>query len=196
MLSRQDNGVYTIAEDEYDKYPVVVNKELMDNSIQGLLSDFQTLLDTIKKLYDEHEDVYHVLIHNSYSLENSLKIDEGTSRVLDCIIDELSSLKLKLDTYQDYIKTKDELWTLEDEGFRCSYCSDGFLQYEKVIEDTDEREIVEEILTTSPILYRKRTIEWELTSHGKHSKSITYEDLPLTTELKQYISNTVSRNEV
>ena len=196
MLSRQDNGFYTIAEDEYDKYPVVVNKELMDNSIQELLSHFQTLLHTIKKLYDEHDDVYNVLMYNIYYLENSLEIDEGIPMVIDRIIDELSSLKLKLDTYQDYIKTKDELWTLEDEGFRCTYFTDDFLQYEKVTEDTDEREVVEEILTTSPILYRKRTIEWELTSYGKHSKSITYEDLPLTTELKQYISNTVSRNEV
>ena len=65
-----------------------------------------------------------------------------------------------------------------------------FMNSEKIIEDTDEKEVVEEVLFLDRVIYRRRTTIWEKTSWGKSSKEINYETIRLTNKMKMICENT------
>lgn len=67
--------------------------------------------------------------------------------------------------------------------------------YERLLEDNDEREVVDEIqFPNGKPLRRLRTVLWEKVEHGKSSKSITYEEIEIDEKLALVIENTLRNN--
>lgn len=64
-----------------------------------------------------------------------------------------------------------------------------------MIEDNDEREVVDEIqFPNGKPLRRLRTVLWEKVEHGKSSKSITYDEIEIDEKLARVIENTLKDN--
>ena len=81
------------------------------------------------------------------------------------------------------------LVTLESLGYNNMYFHVSRFWYEKVLEDTDEKEVTEEIQEVNgQMLRRIRTTLWEATPYGKSSTSITYRKLRNTKRLENAFS--------
>ena len=77
------------------------------------------------------------------------------------------------------------LWSL---GFHDEDAFNSGEIFAKTIEDTDEKEVVLEVIPAKQ-LYRRRTIIWDKTSYGRSSRSIDYESLPMPDEVREAIKN-------
>ena len=185
MKSRKDGDNYIIADSEYDKYPYVINKESLDKTLVEVTSIFKLLKDKFKTLYETDYELYRVILDSAWEFDK-FDFDEGRSYMINSIINELSDFQDFLKTDDD-IKPKDELWTLEDEGYKIDYLDKT--RWYKVLTDTDEQEIIEEIFIHIP-LRRKRTILWDIVDYGKSSREIKYEELPIDDQLMKFINNT------
>ena len=185
MKTRKDGINYIIADSEYDKYPRVIDKELLDKNLAELKEIFNLLKSKFENLYEKNYDIYRVILDSSWNFDK-FDFDEGRSYVINSIITDIKDFQETLLT-DDNIKSKEELWTLEDEGYRRDYTFKS--RWYKVLNDTEEEEKIEEIFTDIP-LRRNRTIFWNIVDHGRSSREIIYEDLPIDNQLLQFIQNT------
>ena len=185
MVSKRESGNYIIGEDPYDKYPITISqKELCEG------------IDKLEKLtahcHDFLENLYGTDVSNALSYDRGLHdaIDDLRYAV-DGITDELVWYK-KMLAVDGTIYPLEDLWTLADEGFHAGW---GDELWERELESTPEKEVVEEIciIGDTDFLHRKRTILWDTTPYGRTSRSITYEDLPITPELTKYVHNTMEK---
>lgn len=166
--------------------PCELDKDHVDFVLNGFLKHFQSTQRIIENLYEYDYELYRLLFKDSY---DTLDIDEGKSWRIDNVIYAIEELIDSFKTNDDYIKSAEESMLLSDLGFKNEFWDRNY--WAKVIEDTDEKEIVEEVILRDEMepLHRERTTIWEKTDFGKSSKSITYKELPLTAELKRAAKN-------
>lgn len=170
---------------DYDHIPIEMDKYLVDKNIEEILESLKAINAKIEKLYDYDYEIYDLIFNHTY---DSLDISDGKSWKVKALIDDIEDLKKKLDNNADDIKEPEQCVTLEDLGFNLSFTSNKNL-WEKTLEDTDEKEIVEEILLLDSPIRRTREVLWEKTDYGRHSKEINYTELPMTKELTIAINN-------
>lgn len=189
MLTKLEGEDYIIAKSKFDKFPMRMNKDDLDFYLEKMENCLEEIGDTMMKLYNSEDksdnNIYNVM--NSCLLQH---FEEGRNFLLGDIISEFISLRMKLESDDD-ITPPENLLTLEDIGYKNkAWWYEGC--YEKMIEDSRQKEVVEEIwLNHRKPQRRLRTIIWELTDrHTRTSKEITYEELPIDEKLGKIISNT------
>ena len=115
-------------------------------------------------------------------------ISEGHSWRLDHAKRTCDDLIQELAENDDDIREELYYTTLKDLGFEPDFHAN--FRWEKVVEDTNEKEVVEEVVFLNKILHRKRTIIWKEIEHGKSSKEIIYESLKVDKRLRTIVENT------
>lgn len=174
---------YRIMYDD-DHIPVELDKDLVDRRLGNLLESLNAVKNNIKKLYDYEDEIYRLVFEEHY---NTLEVDDGISYRLEDLISIVEDIIEKLHNDSDNIDEPAKCVMLSDLGFKpVDYVKD---MWEKVIEESDEYDVIEEVLLLSKTR-RKRTTIWEKTDYGKSSKSITYEELPMTEEIEIAANNT------
>lgn len=189
MLTKLEGENYILATDKYDKYPTIVNKDKLDYWLEKMEDYLESIGDAMIRLHDSEDEDDHAV----YDILNMCMYDDfadGRNYKLGDMIGDIISLRANLESDDDIAPIED-LWTLEDEGY---YHHWGDKCYEKVIENSEEKEVVEEIwLDHRKPRRRLRTTIWEqIDKNGKHSKDIRYEDLPIDEKLAKTINNTLN----
>lgn len=184
MVSKREGGNYIIGENPYDKYPITIPQKKLCEEIEKLEKLTTHCHNFLENLYGT--DVLNALSYDR-GLDNAI---DDLKYAVDGITDELVWYK-KMLAVDGTIYPLEDLWTLADEGFHTEWSGE---LWERELESTPEKEVVEEIciIDDTNFLHRKRTILWDNTSYGRTSRSITYEDLPITPELTKYVYNTIS----
>ncbi|MBQ3900529.1 MAG: hypothetical protein II736_02285 [Clostridia bacterium] len=146
----------------------------------------------VKNAYDHDPSLYYLL---DYLFgDTRIEVRDGECIFLDNALEDITKLQDVLETHDDVILVTGEDETLLDLGYKFNAAYGKI--YEKTIEDTEEREIVDEILITEEgPLRRIRKIEWEVSEYSRSSKSIKYRKLPIGKKLKRAIDNTSCMDE-
>lgn len=192
IMSKKLKGKYRIITDD-DRFPIELNMKRTDETLSEMkvvLAKFNLLL---KKTHEEDPDLYGVIVRQVFPY-SGIDVDDGSALVLKYLEDSVGDLIRFLKTHDDDVKKRDELETLEDIGYKRPIETSNIDVWEKMIEDCDDREVVDELLfnnTSKKVFHRLRTIEWERTHCGKSSRSISYSDLPIGKDLRRVIKNTV-----
>ena len=183
MKSKVEGRNYAILADWMDK-PVRINKKEMDTALKKINRALTDLNEVFESIYQNNDDLYNIL----REFLSHLEVSEGSSWRLETAKEISDEMIKELAENDDDIK--DELYytTLKDLGFKQDYAEN--YRWEKIIEDTDEKEVVEEVLFLDRVIYRRRTTIWEKTSWGKSSKEINYETIRLTNKMKMICENT------
>lgn len=182
MLINASKNEYTILEEEA-KTPIALNRKKTDELYTILAEKFAEIGNIL--MYEDDSAEARFLEENvlsDYALDS---IDCDTIKNLSA---DILKLLEKLQNGKDKIPEPEELMTLEDIGFKQEWGSKYF--YEKVLEDSDEITIVEELQIKGKPLYRKRTTVWTKIKGGRESKEIIYEDLKLDKKLRKIVKNT------
>ena len=170
-----------------DHLPEEISQKEMDKALSDLkkaVMHVSTILSDIHARCDVINSIVTEIMNNS-----CLDYIFGEEWHLKQLVNEIESVQEQIHEGSDVVPSYEEAETIEDAGFRESWHNSEI--FEKVLEDTEEREVVEEIvLKYDPPLYRKRTTIWEPIKGGRHSKEIKYEDLPLNERIERLIRNT------
>ena len=194
MLCKKEKRNYVILFDG-ERFPEKANIKLTDESLQKLLKSFEDIRSVMKELYDKDYTSYKLLFDNclEYVITDG---DDGRSWKLKNAVESLHDLKDFLNTHDDEIKPEEEVITLTDLGFRLWTWDKSMCIFEKIVEDTEEHEVVEEVLSINgKPLYRTRTTEWEKTDYGRSSTSIKYKKLRLTKKIEKAFYNSLKEYE-
>lgn len=184
MVSKREGGNYIIGENSWDKCPFIISQK-------ELCEEIEKLEKLTAHCHDFLENLYGTSAISALSYNDDLCIAIGNLRcAVNGITSELVRYKKNL-AVDGTIYPLEDLWTLADEGFRTEWDDEIWV---RELESTPEKEVVEEIciISDTDFLHRKRTILWDKTPYGRTSRSITYEDLPITPELTKYVHNTIS----
>ena len=194
MLSKKDKRNYIVLLTD-ERFPEKVNRRFADKTIEKLKSSLETIQTIIKDTYDKDYGLYRVLF-DEY-LEYHFDVSDGKSWKIGNSIDALNELQETLATHDDDICTKEEVTTLEDLGYRLMVWDKTMYIFEKQIKESDEEDIVEEVLRlkNNPIKRRIRTTLWDKTSFGKSSRSIRYKQIRLNKKLENAFLNSVKEHE-
>lgn len=190
MKSKRVGHDYMILYDE-NRLPIRVNKRRTDKALKDLKCGFNKIRETLEDLYKsrDYETYYFVIRHvlDDYTLP----IEEGKSWHINYAIDSISSVQETLATDDD-IPPEEDVVTLRDIGYKDNYHQHRI--WEKVIEDSKEKEVIDEIqfLIDKTPLRRMRTTLWEYRPGVKASKEIKYRKLPIGKKLAKICENTVS----
>ena len=182
MLKKVDGRNYVIL-DDVSRFPYFVRKAAVDKTINKLEGTLQEVVDVLKEVESGRVENLSLFVGSNMTF---VDIVEEIWR-LERMLESIQAVKAKLSGEDDEIPKQEDLMTLSDYGFR-SYM-DGF--WEKIIYDGDDKEVVEEILWTSPDskpLYRERTTIWKKTDkYSRSSDTITYKNLYLGKKLRKAI---------
>ena len=192
MKSRITGRNYEILRDDDDLYPIKVNKNQTDKTLKKLRDALEQVQIILKDAYDkENSDLYY-LIADEVFRESNIDISDGKIWKLKFAVDNIDELQKFLAEHNDEIMRAEQKITLCDIGYKKNILSDSeHMLWERCITKTDEEEVVEEIIfNSSELMHRKRTIVYEPDESGRHSTSITYENLPTSKKLLQTIENT------
>lgn len=187
MRSMRVDGRYRILAD-WERLPEEVSQHETDELLDRLGNAVQEVRAILMEAYqrdDAVSDMVRILMDAA-----DLSCNDGCEWHLDCLADEIEQMKETL-AEDDDVPSYEESETVFDMGYRSERygIDDGF--YVKVIEDSDEQEVVEEIiLGHGEPIYRLRTTVWEEVPGGRHSKEIRYEKLPVDEEMARLIRNT------
>ena len=183
MESKVEGRNYAILEDWMDR-PVRINKKETDAALKKMNRALTDLIDVFRDAYEHNVDLYDILKESFFDFD----IAEGKSWRFDYAKRTCDEMIQSLSENDDDIK--DELYytTLKDLGFKQDYAAD--YRWEKIIEDTEEKEVVEEVVFFNRIIYRRRTTIWEKVPHGRSSKEINYETIRVGQKMKTIIENT------
>lgn len=202
MLSRKEGRNYAILR-QGEKFPSKVNKKRTDAKLKKLQSALKTIKDELQDAYDNDPELYHLMQEEVFSrCECSYReLYDGSIGWIEDAIYSISELKENL-AEDDEIPKEEDVVTLRDLGYtKASLSSPGLEFWEKILEDTEEKEVTEEIVYSSlppakelgaePVR-RIRTTLWEKMAYGKASTSITYKKLRIGKRLMRAIENTRS----
>ena len=194
MLSKKDKRNYIVLLTD-ERFPEKVNRRFADKTIEKLKSSLETIQTIIKDTYDKDYGLYRVLFDEC--LEYHLDVSDGKSWKIGNSIDALNELQETLATHDDDIRTKEEVTTLEDLGYRLMVWDKTMYIFEKQIKESDEEDIMEEVLRlkNNPIKRRIRTTLWDKTPFGKSSRSIRYKQIRLNKKLENAFLNSVKEHE-
>lgn len=144
-----------------DKTPEKLNKSKTDKSLERLSKAFATIEEELQSVYYGNEGLYNILA--SYFDNAGMEMDdEKASWRLRHVHDSIDELKASLAEHDDELPDEERLLELSDFGFkpgRFSHREHDY--YMKVLEDTDEKEVVEEIIVRKDPIRRVRTTIWE-----------------------------------
>ena len=191
MKSKVDKKDYCILL-EGDRFPFKLNRKKMDRALSDLIQVFSSTGKALDSVCNETPDIWYFICKMAFDLEyyynwrtNEYDLKGRVHKALE----DLEELQEQLKTHDDEIPLYEEIVTLRDLGYKEDPVSRHRL-WENIREDTDEQEIVEEILLLDEPVRRLRTTLWEKTSYGKSSKSIRYKKLPIGKKLAKAIENT------
>lgn len=197
MKSRKQGRNYIVQFNE-DEAPEKFNRKLVDTTYSECAKLLRKLARVIKDA-DEKDCVLAGFLLNHFN-ENSysFRYDSDPGGWFYGLIETAKSIEAVYQTLQEHddeIREPEDFITLADLGFRQFVASRSLtegLLYEKVREDTKEKEVVEEIYCNkTKIMRRLRTTIWEEVPHGRHSKSINYRKLRMGKKLLQATENTI-----
>ena len=190
MLSRVEGKKYIILVDEESRFPEKIGKTRTDRLLSFLRRHMQAVVDEMEKIERLDPALYRLVTDRVFGANGYVPDDHTYFRSR---IDNIDSLVEQLKS-DDEIPKEEEVILPEDFGFRQDISEKGY--YTKILEDTDEREVVEEIIARPGLVLRRvRTIEWEKTDYGRSSKSIAYRKKPIGKRLMRAIENATARNE-
>lgn len=202
MLSRKEGRNYVILR-QGKKIPSKVNKKRTDAKLEALQSALKTIKNELLDVYDNDPELYHLMQEEVFSrCECSYReLYDGSIGWIEDAIYSISELKENL-AEDDEIPKEEDVVTLRDLGYTKASLSSPDLEFwEKILEDTEEKEVTEEIVYSSlppakelgaESVRRIRTTLWEKMAYGKASTSITYKKLRIGKRLMRAIENTCS----
>ena len=170
-----------------DRLPLEVSKSKVDRALKKLQRCLQELNAEVKFLNKEEEyEVLHILVRMMDEKHCNIIEDDWTLKNAENAVERIREELMS----DDDVPEIEDVMVLSDEGFKQDI-SDNRL-WQKVLEDTEEKEVVEEVYLKSDgeILHRKRTIYWTLTDYGRSSRNIKYIDVPTGKHLEKIIENT------
>lgn len=193
VKSKIEKRDYCILKDG-ERFPIRLNKKKTDHIISSLIHKFGSLENVLEDIQREDSDignfVLNTVLRSLYNMSYYSDAQDFQYQIQN-VLKDLVDLQEFLKTHDDEIKPEEEVVLLSDLGYKKDYV--GKL-WGKILEDTDEKEVTEEILLYEKPLRRIRTIIWEKTDYGKSSKSIRYKKMPIGKKLEKAIENT--QNEV
>lgn len=192
MIKATVKGYNYLIQTDNDRHTIKINKKRTDRTLKRISDSLKIIRQEVKNAYDHDPSLYYLL---DYLFgDTRIEVRDGECIFLDNAFEDITKLQDVLETHDDVILVTGKDETLLDLGnkFNAAY---GKI-YEKTIEDTEEREIVDEILITEEgPLRRIRIIEWEVSEYSRSSKSIKYRKLPIGKKLKRAIDNTSCMDE-
>lgn len=185
MKSRIEGNKYIVRLSE-DGEIIRVNRQRTDKTLNRLLKEIESIRQEIEDIYDNQYELYRIM---DRTLLDAVYFDqEEKARPLKRICDNIRELQAQFATHGDEIPEKQYKMTLYDMGYRLRGGSNN--EWELIIEATDEKEVVEEVLILSEPLHRIRTIIWEKADYGRSSRSIKYQERPISKKMMTIIENT------
>ena len=186
LKSRKEGRSYVVLEDG-KTFPARINRKKTDEFLAKAGKHVAALRSALEELHDGDYETFHFIWDHVFS--GSLgESSEGRCWRLNDILYGISGLRGTLEGEDDEIAAPVFEETLAGFGFRQEFASRGDV-WEKVLEDSREREVVEEIILRDPPLRRTRTTLWEETDYGRSSTSIKYRRLPMGKKLGQAAEN-------
>ncbi len=187
MQSRKEGRNYLIQ--FYDLAPRKINRRLTDKLLQQAGKHLDALI-----------NIYKTAIEKEYSLTYLISLTDDIETFVEKLEAERKWIKDSYElvtTHQDEIRQPETYLDFEDLGYKWNmgfsqYKKTGFPQcYTKTIEDTDEKNVEEEIwiFEDGEISRRIRTTLWDIVEYGKSSRSITYKKLRVTKKIKLAAAN-------
>lgn len=188
MESKKSGTNYLILRDG-EKFPFKSNCKKTIATIDALKKQAEKMCNIINDVYCSDYNLYS-LIRDELFNKASIHLTDGSCWSLKYLASECGDMIDYLNTHQDEIPSNEEIVTLEDFGYRSNYAKNF---WERVIKDTDEEEIVDEIffIKNGEWSHRLRTTKWKKTDYGKTSESIIYRNLKTKKELLYAINNTL-----
>lgn len=188
MRSKKIGDKYRIHCD-FSRFPKEVGIKETEEVLKKTEKSINDFYHSLKEIRDEHQEVYDILLSLIAEKCSMFLCDEESLLDLKKYLEEIQK---ELENNDDEVLSEEELINLRDKEFKRIFGYEAVSLWEKVLEDTDEREVVEEISIRDGQIYnhRKRTTEWEKTEYGRTSKEIIYEDLPIDEELRKLARNT------
>ena len=199
MLSRTEGRNYIIL-GPGEKIPSKINKKKTDKKLEKLQAALNTIRDELQDTYESDYRLYDLLQDEIFSrCECSYReMNSGSIGWIEDVIYSISELKENL-SKDDEIPEKESITTLYDIGYQRTHLLSDACFWEKILENTEEKEVVEEIVYSDnpgekdhgiKLTRRIRTTMWEKTKYGKASTSITYRKLRIGKKLAKVIENT------
>lgn len=199
MLSRTEGRNYVIL-GPGEKVPSKINKKKTDKKLEKLQTALKTIRDELRDTYESDYELYDLLQNEIFShCECSYReMNSGSIGWIEDVIYSISELKENL-SKDDEIPEKENITTLCDIGYQRTHLLSNTCFWEKILENTEEKEVVEEIAYTdnpekkdhgTKLIRRIRTTVWRKTKYGKASESITYRKLRIGKKLAKVIENT------
>lgn len=188
MLSRKEGRNYVVLR-AGERIPLKLNAKRLDGRLGRIEKALETIGKELKDAYRSDYEEYALLREEIFENAGSyVSFDEGKCSIVDNLLYGLRQMKETLAGEDDEILPEEEVVTLRDFGYEELYRGYGI--WEKVLENSEEREVVEEIQRLEDPLRRIRTTNWKRTDYGKTSTSITYRKLPIGKKLAKAIENT------
>lgn len=192
MKSRKTAYKYVVQ--EHDGYePVKISRKRTDVALKAIADGADRIRRAMLGLYERDYDTYRFVkekVFGEASYMSVSEFDEGRSDYFDEVFRNARETAETLLAHDDEIVYEPPKKTLEDFGFRSQSWHDE-MWYEKTLEDTEDREVTEEVLFYKGKLYhRKRTTCWRRFDGGKESTSIEYDKLYTGKRMKAVIENT------
>ena len=190
------NGNFYIICGEDCRYPEKFPRKKTDTNLEKLHSLLKSVKTLFNKISDETPELRDLL--NECVLYGPMELDyDGNNSMIDTVLYDLERLQNDLKNNRDEIPLKREDWiTLEDIGYKPIISCCDHIMYEKELESTNEKQVVEEIqYYNNTIFYRKRTTYWKISPGCKESTKIDYEKLRLTAKLKKIILRSVKKGD-
>lgn len=191
METMRTGDVYRIMEDD-SHLPVEVSQETLDSLLATLGRAARLMYVCVTDFPDDPDGAIRRIIRRALSSAGL----EGREECFSFLADELAELQEQL-AHDDDVPPYEECETIFDAGFDTDEYGRDTGIYRRMVEDGEEQEVAEEvILRGDETLYRKRVIVWEVVPGGRHSRSITYETLPIDDDMARLIRNTTRSRDV
>lgn len=166
-------------------------EEIEQNTLNNTLSVIQTLAQNLCDmiLYAQNNNSTTMKILDEIFQKMNLTSDTQMGQLKELIY-HIEQMQQSLAENNDLIPSYEESENICDHGYAEEWIGSGI--FERVIEDTDNYRITEEVFCLNGnFVHRKCTIKWELQSYNKHSQEIQYEDLPIDEELIRLLNNSL-----
>ena len=188
MLINNSDGKYNVLEDD-KRHPVSFDKETADTVLAKIGDALSDIERTMLNLYRKDPVLYQFLSRNVFE-PAGLACAFGSMQEIENASGAVKWLSKIFATYDDIVPTYEDTLNLDDINFKL--VAKDPAMWEKIIEDTEERQVTEEIilLEDGSITRRNREITWEKVPNGRLSKSIKYTDLPVDDKISGIVERT------
>ncbi len=193
MKSKIEGRNYVVLPDG-ERFPLKLNRKRTDKVLFETKIALERIQVLMKSLYSYDYDLYSFFVKEVYRYSN-FNFDEGQDWNLDMLVEALNDIHERLLVSSDEIKPAEEMELLEDLGYVRVSFSKNHVIYEKIMEDTSEKEVTEEIQFVDGKMFRRiRTVYWDCGSGYKSSKKITYKKIGKTKRLMNALMNSLKND--